>query len=89
MPEPLVEKPFTVFAFWHQTWERFAWQVMAPDPRMAEDLTHMEAHSRGGTIGVCGVVEGYVDVVDTYATWIDPSCTSQEQMDIVRRDGGF
>jgi hypothetical protein len=56
---------------------------------MAEDLTHMEAHSRGGTIGVCGVVEGYVDVVDTYATWIDPSCTSQEQMDIIRRDGGF
>lgn len=82
------EKPFTVLAFWHETWERFAWQVWAPDPDFAEQLTHQEAHSRGGTIGVCGVIQGHHAVVDVHQ-FVDPSCLTIEQMNAVRRQAGY
>jgi hypothetical protein len=88
MDEVLTERPFTVFGFWHETWERFAWQVMAPNPDMAEELTHLEARNRGGHLGICGVVDGFIDVVDTHL-WVDPSVTSQEQMDALRQETGY
>lgn len=87
--EPTAQQEYTVLAFWLPTWERFAWQVEAPDPRMAEELTHQEAARRGGTLGVCGVIEGFVDTLDVYARWIDPSVHSQEQMDLIRKDNGY
>ncbi|MDQ6649271.1 MAG: hypothetical protein M3Z02_04055 [Actinomycetota bacterium] len=78
---------YTVLGFCHETWERWAWQCEAASPDMAEDIAHMEMHRRGYTLGVAAVVEGYVDTVDPHR-WVDPSVTTQDQMDVIRRETG-
>jgi hypothetical protein len=84
----LEERPFTVNGFWHETWERFTWHVMAPGAVYAEELFHLEGQNRGGHLGCTGVFEGHLMEVSPHY-WVDPSVTSQEQMDAVREDAEY
>lgn len=87
MPESLQEWDWTVSGFWHETWERFTWHTSAPSADYAETLAHQYAKSRGGHLGITGVYEGHLQDYST-ALWVDRSCSTQEMMDVIRRDTG-
>ena len=55
----------------------YAEHVRAASPRQAEDLAQMTARDKGGELWVCGVFEGQVNAVDTYATFVDPDMTTR------------
>jgi len=68
---------FTVVGVWPETEERFAQPYAAQTPRQAEEFAQMEAKEKGGVLWVCGVFDGQVRAVDTYATFVDPDKTTQ------------
>jgi hypothetical protein len=67
---------YTVVGFWPETRERYHEWVDASGPRQAEDLARMTAVDKGGVLWVCGVYEGKIEALDTYALFIDPDQTT-------------
>jgi hypothetical protein len=88
MTEPVKERPYTVVGKWRQTGERWLGHYSAASPDMAEDLVASEALEQTGgaaDIEVCAVFEGHIDNVDRHK-WVDPSATTQEEMDQILRE---
>jgi len=84
-----IEEWYTVVGFWFETLERWTGHFLADTALGAEEMAQQHARSRMLHLGVVGVFKGELKVQDSYATWIDPYCTSQEQMDTVMDEGGF
>jgi hypothetical protein len=80
---------WTVFGFWHESWERWSGQFDVPTARMAEDLAVQSGREQGLNLAVVAVVSGQVGSEDLYATWVHPDVTSQEEMDEVLRGMGY
>ncbi len=78
----LTEQWYTVVGLWWQTKERCLFHFLAVSPEMAQELAHAEAAARRANFGVCAVFEGKLDNADQ-ERWVDPSVTSQEDMDQV------
>lgn len=62
---------YSVVAVWPETKERYLEHVPAASPRQAEDLVRMTAAEKGGVVWICGVFEGKLTALDTYATFAD------------------
>jgi uncharacterized Fe-S cluster protein YjdI len=82
------EREYTVVGMWWESAERWQDQFVAASPVMAETLAHELARSRGLHLAVCGVYEGALVNVDTYP-WVDPSASSQAEMDQLRAEVGY
>jgi len=69
---------YTVVGVWPETKERYQEYVPAMSARQAEDLARMTATDKGGVLWVCGVYEGKLEAMDTYATFAhDPDATTE------------
>jgi hypothetical protein len=68
---------FTVVGVWPETRERYVEHVTAVSPRQAEDLAQLTARDKGGGLWVCGVFEGQLTALDTYATFVDPDQSTE------------
>lgn len=89
MSEPkVVERDYTVVGMWWESAERWLGQYTAGSPEMAEDMAHAEAQARGLHLAVCGVFEGRLANVDHHV-FVDPSASSQEEMDQLRREASY
>lgn len=62
---------FTVVCVWPETQERYLEHTTAASARQAEDLVRKSAEDAGGEIWVCGVFDGKLFALDTYATFAD------------------
>lgn len=80
---------YTVVGFWFNTLERWAQVYNADTALAAEDMAQREASEKGMTLGVCGVFKGDLMNVDGYATWVDPTAKSQEDMDLIMGELGL
>lgn len=69
---------YTVVGVWPETRERYSEHLSAVSARQAEDLAQLTAKDKGGELWVCGVFEGHLVCVDTYATFVDPDATTTE-----------
>lgn len=71
---------FSVVGVWPETKERYMEIVTAVSARQAEDLVLMTAKEKGGVLWVCGVFEGKLTALDTYATFADdPDKTTEAE----------
>ncbi len=70
---------YTVIGCWPESHERYAEHISAVSPRQAEDLAQLGAREKGGVLWVCGVFEGKINAVDTYAQFIDPEMTTEAE----------
>jgi hypothetical protein len=70
---------FTVIGVWPETKERYLEHVAAQTPRQAEEFVQMTAKEKGGVLWVCGVFDGKIIAVDTYATFIDPDIVTRAE----------
>lgn len=70
---------YTVVGVWPETKERYLEHVSAMNPRQAEDLVQMTAKDKGGELWICGVFDGKVPAVDTYATFVDPDKVTEAE----------
>ena len=70
---------YTVVGVWPETQERYLEHVAAQTPRQAEDLVQMTAREKGGELWVCGVFDGQLVAVDTYATFTDPDKVTEAE----------
>lgn len=68
---------YTVVGCWPETRERYTEHVPAASPRQAEDMAQLTAKEKGGVLWVCGVFDGKIEALDTYATFIDPDRTTE------------
>lgn len=70
---------FTIIGVWPETKERFADHIAAQTPRQAEEFAQMKAQEKGGVLWICGVFDGKVNAVDTYATFVDPDMVTEAE----------
>lgn len=71
-PDLLTRQPYTVIGCWAQTRERYASTYGALTARSAETLAQIDAAEKGGTLWVCRIVPGEVEIADTYTAFVDP-----------------
>lgn len=62
---------YTVVCVWPETKERYMEHTTAASARQAEDIVRMTAKDKGGVLWVCGVFDGKLTALDTYATFAD------------------
>jgi hypothetical protein len=62
---------YTVIGVFPETKERYQEYVTAASSRQAEDLARLTAKEKGGVLWVCGVYDGQLVAMDTYATFAD------------------
>lgn len=70
---------YTVVGVWPEYRERYLEHVAAQSPRQAEDLAQMTAREKGGELWICGVFDGRLVAVDTYATFVDPDKVTEAE----------
>lgn len=76
------EQEYTVTGFCWETWERHVRWIEAGSPEMAEEVVHSDFAVKGLHFGCTGVYEGALETVDPVERrWVDPSVSTQDQMD--------
>lgn len=88
-PLDVHENTYTVIGFYRENFQRYADKILAATPQMAEQIAQMRARDEGGTLAVCSVLLGDQITCDAYATYVEPSCTTQQQMEQVMREWGY
>jgi hypothetical protein len=80
---------YTVVGFWFNTLERWANTYHVDTALAAEEAAQREAAEKGLALGITGVFKGELMNVDGYATWVDPTAKSQEDMDLIMQELGL